>query len=107
MVKACNIAIVGASGAVGQEFLKILAERDFPVGELRLLATERSEGKQLAFRGREYTVARTTPDSFAGMDIALFAGGSASKTYAADAVAAGAVVIDNSSSFRYRSSSPV
>lgn len=107
MVKACNIAIVGASGAVGQEFLKILAERDFPVGELRLLATERSEGKQLAFRGREYTVARTTPDSFAGMDIALFAGGSASKTYAADAVAAGAVVIDNSSSFRYDPAVPL
>lgn len=106
-MKAYNIAIVGASGAVGHEFLKILAERDFPVAELRLLATERSEGKTIAFRGRDYTVSRTTADSFAGMDIALFAGGSASKTYARNAVDAGAVVIDNSSSFRYDPAVPL
>ena len=80
-MKTYNIAIVGASGAVGHEFLKILAERDFPVGDLRLLATERSEGKKITFKGKEYTVERTTDQSFEGMDIALFAGGSASKTY--------------------------
>ena len=100
-MKTYNIAIVGASGAVGHEFLKILAERDFPVGDLRLLATERSEGKKITFKGKEYTVERTTDQSFEGMDIALFAGGSASKTYGPAAVKAGAVVIDNSSTYRY------
>ena len=100
-MKKYNVAIVGASGAVGHEFLNVLAERDFPLGELRLLATERSEGKKIAFRGQEYTVAATTADSFQNIDVALFAGGEASKLYAADAVKAGAVVIDNSSNFRY------
>lgn len=100
-MKTYNIAIVGASGAVGHEFLKILAERDFPVGELRLLATERSEGTIIPFKGREYRVERTTESAFTGMDIALFAGGSASTVYAAAAVRSGAVVIDNSSNFRY------
>lgn len=100
-MKQYNVAIVGASGAVGHEFLKVLAERNFPIKELRLLATERSEGKRIAFRGKEYTVSATTADSFKGIDIALFAGGEASKLYAADAVKAGAVVIDNSSNFRY------
>lgn len=96
-----NIAIVGASGAVGSELLKVLAERKFPVGELKLLATERSAGKKITYEGREYTVAQTTPEAFAGCDIALFAGGSASELYAHEAVKRGAVVIDNSSTFRY------
>jgi len=100
-MKLYNVAIVGASGAVGNEFLKILAERDFPIGELRLLASERSEGKKVNYRGKEYTIHETTKDSFEGIDIALFAGGSASKEFAQPAVDAGAVVIDNSSSFRY------
>ena len=100
-MKAYNIAIVGASGAVGQEFLKILAERDFPVGDLRLLATARSAGKKIDFKGKEYVVSETTKDSFEGIDIALFAGGSASKEYVEPAIKAGAVVIDNSSTFRY------
>ena len=100
-MKKYNIAIVGASGAVGHELLKVLAERDFPVGDLKLLATERSAGKQIKFKGKDYTVEATTPDAFSGCDIALFAGGSASKTYAKDAIERGAVVIDNSSSFRY------
>ena len=100
-MKAYNVAIVGASGAVGHEFLKIMEERNFPVGELRLLATERSAGKKIVFKNKEYTVEKTTKDSFDGMDIALFAGGSASKEYAEPAVKAGAVVIDNSSAFRY------
>ena len=99
-MKVFNVAIVGATGAVGHELLKILALRNFPVGELKLLATERSEGKKINFKGKEYTVERTTAEAFANMQIALFAGGAASKLFAQDAVNAGAIVIDNSSSFR-------
>jgi len=99
-LKKYNVAIVGATGAVGQEFLKILAERKFPVGELKLLATARSAGKVINWQGKDYIVEETRPDAFAGMDIALFAGGSASTEFARDAVDRGAVVIDNSSAFR-------
>ncbi|MDR3289278.1 MAG: aspartate-semialdehyde dehydrogenase [Peptococcaceae bacterium] len=95
-----NVAIVGATGAVGQEFLKILKERNFPVEELRLLATKRSAGKKIDWQGRTLEVQETTAGSFKGVDIALFAGGSASTEYAQAAVADGAVVIDNSSAFR-------
>ncbi|MHB1406903.1 MAG: aspartate-semialdehyde dehydrogenase [Desulfitobacteriaceae bacterium] len=95
-----NVAIVGATGAVGQEFLKILAERNFPVNELRLLATKRSAGKSVSWQGRELAVQETTHDSFKGIDIALFAGGSTSTEYARSAVENGAIVIDNSSAFR-------
>ncbi|MCR4962731.1 MAG: aspartate-semialdehyde dehydrogenase [Firmicutes bacterium] len=96
-----HVAIVGATGAVGHELLKILAERNFPVERLTLLASERSEGKTIQWQGREYQVHQTTEHSFAGVDIALFAGGSAALTYGPPAVKAGAVVIDNSSNFRY------
>ncbi|MDA8228272.1 MAG: aspartate-semialdehyde dehydrogenase [Desulfitobacterium hafniense] len=95
-----NVAIVGATGAVGQEFLKILAERNFPVEELRLLATKRSAGKIISWQGTELEVQETTHDSFKGIDIALFAGGSSSTEFAHSAVKSGAVVIDNSSAFR-------
>ncbi len=95
-----NVAIVGATGAVGQEFLKILAERNFPVNELRLLATQRSVGKKISWQGQDIKVQETTHNSFKGIDIALFAGGSASTEYAQSAVKSGAVVIDNSSAFR-------
>lgn len=95
-----NVAIVGATGAVGQEFLKILVERNFPVGELRLLATKRSAGKKVLWQGREIEVQETTHDSFKGIDIALFAGGSSSTEFAPSAVKSGAVVIDNSSAYR-------
>lgn len=95
-----NIAIVGATGAVGQEFLKILAERKFPVDELRLLATKRSSGTKITWQGKEYEVQETTHDSFKGIDIALFAGGSTSTEFAPSAVKSGAVVIDNSSAYR-------
>jgi len=95
-----NVAIVGATGAVGQEFLKILAERKFPVNELRLLASKRSAGKYISWQGQELEVQETTHESFKGIDIALFAGGSASTEYARSAVDSGAVVIDNSSAFR-------
>lgn len=95
-----NVAIVGATGAVGQEFLKILTERKFPVNELRLLASKRSAGKRISWQGQELEVQETTHESFKGIDIALFAGGSASTEYARSAVDSGAVVIDNSSAFR-------
>lgn len=96
-----NVGIVGATGAVGQELLKILAQRRFPVGELRPLASARSAGKIITWQGRDHTVGLTDENAFDGLDIALFAGGAASKQYAYAAVEAGAVVIDNSSSFRY------
>ncbi|MGM9566644.1 MAG: aspartate-semialdehyde dehydrogenase [Clostridia bacterium] len=99
-MKKYAVAIVGATGAVGNELMNGLEERDFPLKELRLLASSRSKGKKLLFRGEELTVDECTSDSFEGIDIALFAGGSQSKDFAYDAVKAGAVVIDNSSAFR-------
>ncbi len=96
-----NIAIVGASGAVGVEMLRVLERRQFPVGELRLLSSARSAGKKLTFSGKEYTLTELAKDSFEGIDIALFsAGGGISKEFAPAAVEAGAVVVDNSSAFR-------
>lgn len=99
-MKKYNVAILGATGAVGQEFLNLIAERDFPFNELRLLASKRSKGKEINFMGKTYIVEEATMDSFKGIDIALFAGGSISKVYAKAAVDSGAVVIDNSSAFR-------
>ncbi len=99
-MKRFNVAIVGATGAVGQELLKILLERDFPVADLKMLATERSAGKKIDFKGKEYIVEATTAEAFEGVDIALFAGGSASKDFAREAAKRGAVVVDNSSAFR-------
>ena len=99
-MKKYNVAILGATGAVGAEFLKLIEERNFPFNELRLLASKRSAGKVISFMGRDYTVQEATHDSFEGIDIALFAGGSISKEFAPYAVKAGAVVIDNSSAFR-------
>ncbi|PKM41736.1 MAG: aspartate-semialdehyde dehydrogenase [Firmicutes bacterium HGW-Firmicutes-8] len=99
-MKRFNVAVVGATGAVGQELVKILTERDFPVADLKPLATERSAGKKIEFKGKQYTVENTTAEAFAGVDIALFAGGSASKDFAREAAKRGAVVVDNSSAFR-------
>jgi len=95
-----NVAILGATGAVGQEFLNLIEERNFPFANLKMLASKRSAGKVINFMGKDYTVEETTEDSFKDVEIALFAGGSASKTFAPAAVKAGAVVIDNSSTFR-------
>lgn len=106
-MKKYNIAILGATGAVGTEFLKLIEERNFPYAELRLLASKRSAGKQIEFMGKTYTVQEATKDSFAGIDIALFAGGSVSKEFAPYAVEAGAVVIDNSSAFRMDTEVPL
>jgi aspartate-semialdehyde dehydrogenase len=95
------VAIVGATGAVGAEFLTCLAQRKFPIKELRLLASQRSAGKEMQFKGAPLRVQELTEDSFKGVDIALFSAGSGiSKKFAPAAVAAGAVVVDNSSAFR-------
>ena len=99
-MKKYNVAILGATGAVGGEFLRLIEERNFPFNELRLLASKRSAGTQIELMGKTYTVEEATKDSFEGIDIALFAGGSISKEFAPYAVEAGAVVIDNSSTFR-------
>ena len=99
-MKKINLAIVGVTGAVGQEFLNLIEERNFPFANLKMLASSRSAGKKINFMGKEYTVEETTENSFEGVDIALFAGGKASKVFAPAAVKAGAVCIDNSSTFR-------
>ncbi|MEO5721978.1 MAG: aspartate-semialdehyde dehydrogenase [Chthoniobacterales bacterium] len=101
MGKSYNIAIVGATGAVGAELLDVLTRRAFPVGKLRLLASARSAGQRLRFRDEEFSVEELQEDSFAGIDLAFFsAGGDLSRKFVPLAVDAGAVVIDNSSVFR-------
>jgi len=102
-----NVAVVGATGAVGQEILKVLEKRNFPVRELRPLATARSAGRVVYFKGEAYTVEETRPESFAGVEIALFAGGAASKEFALAAKERGALVIDNSSAFRLEPDVPL
>ena len=95
------VAVVGATGAVGEEILRCLEQRETPLGQIRLLASARSAGKQIDFKGTPITVEEMTQDSFAGVDIALFSIGSGvAETFAPVATAAGAVVIDNSSAFR-------
>ncbi len=107
-MKRFKVAIAGATGAVGREMMKVLEEREFPVSELLPLASERSEGQTLEFRGDEVTVRRLKPDSFAGVDIALFSpGASVSREFAPHAARAGAVVIDNSSAFRMDAEVPL
>ena len=97
-----NVAIVGASGAVGQEFLRVLAERDFPIDNLLLFGSQRSAGKTYTFKGKEYTVQLLRHgDDFKGVDIAFTsAGAGVSKEYAEDITKFGAVMVDNSSAFR-------
>jgi len=103
-----HVAVVGATGAVGIEMIKTLEKRNFPVGKLTLLASARSAGKQLKFRGQDITIKELTKDSFAGIDIALFsAGGGISKEFAPIAAKAGCVVVDNSSAFRMDDSVPL
>jgi len=103
-----HVAVVGATGAVGIEMIKTLEKRNFPVGKLTLLASARSTGKKLTFRGQEIAVTELTRDAFKDIDIALFsAGGSISKEFAPIAAAAGCVVVDNSSAFRMDDSVPL
>jgi len=100
-VKDYHVAIVGATGLVGQEFIKTLLQRNFPVASMRLMASDRSAGRKLPVGNREIRVEETSPDSFEGVDIALFsAGAEQSRHFSPIAARAGAVVIDNSSAFR-------
>jgi len=107
-VKTYNVAIVGATGAVGEVLLELLEERDFPVGNLFLLASERSAGTSLSFQGKRITVQNLAEFDFSRADIGLFsAGGSISAEFAPKAAAAGCVVIDNTSHFRRDDSIPL
>ncbi|GBF92105.1 lycopene beta cyclase [Raphidocelis subcapitata] len=106
--KGPRVAIVGVTGAVGQEFLTVLHERNFPYSSIKLLASARSAGKKQEFEGQTYTIEELTADSFGDVDIALFsAGGSISKTLGPVAAKAGAVVVDNSSAFRMTEGVPL
>jgi aspartate-semialdehyde dehydrogenase len=103
-----RVAIMGATGAVGQEFLSLLQERRFPISELRLLASKRSAGKTMRFGEQDLVVQELTHDSFEGIDLVLAsAGGSLSRDYAPSAVKAGAVVVDNTSYFRMHPDVPL
>ncbi len=103
-----NVAVVGATGAVGNMMVEVLQERNFPVNELKLLASERSTGTTMLFHGKAHKVEVLTPESFDGVDVALFsAGGSVSKEFAPIAAERGAVVVDNSSAFRMEPDIPL
>ena len=103
-----RVAILGATGAVGGTMVRVLEERNYPVGELVLLSTSRSAGRRVSFRGASLEVREARPDSFAGVDVALFsAGAGASREWAPIARAAGATVIDNSQAFRYDDDVPL
>ncbi len=104
---AFHVAVVGATGAVGQQMLKTLEDRNFPISTLTLLSSPRSAGKVVIFKGQEYVVQEAKPESFENVDIALFsAGGSVSKELAPEAVKRGAIVVDNTSAFRMDENTP-
>ncbi|WP_144462038.1 aspartate-semialdehyde dehydrogenase [Bacillus pumilus] len=108
MGRGLHVAVVGATGAVGQQMLKTLADRDFEMDTLTLLSSKRSAGTKVTFRGQEYTVQEATPESFEGVNIALFsAGGNVSKALAPEAVKRGAIVVDNTSAFRMDENIPL
>ncbi|HEX7573415.1 MAG TPA: aspartate-semialdehyde dehydrogenase, partial [Bacteroidota bacterium] len=100
-MKRYAVAVVGATGLVGRKMLQVLEEHRFPVGEIRLLASARSAGRTVTFARKHEPVLELTPDSFEGVDVALFsAGATVSREYAPHAVRAGTLVVDNSSAFR-------
>ncbi len=100
-MKGTNVAIVGATGMVGHEFIRVLEQRSFPMTSVRLYASDRSHGRKMRIRGEDLEVKETTPDSFRGIDIALFsAGADISKQFSPIAARTGAVVVDNSAAFR-------
>ncbi len=108
MPREYNVAVAGATGAVGIEMIQTLERRNFPIKNLRLLASARSAGKKLTYKGTEITIEELKHDSFKGIDIALFsAGGDISKEFARSVVDSGAVMIDNSSAFRMDDSVPL
>lgn len=103
-----HVAVVGATGAVGQEFMRVLEQRNFPFEKITFLASSRSAGKPITFKGKTYTVQELKEDSFKGVDLALFsAGGSISKKFAPIAAQSGTVVVDNSSAFRMDPGTPL
>ena len=107
-MKLYNVAILGATGAVGQTMIKVLEERNFPINTLKVLASARSAGKKLAFKDQELTIEEATSDSFIGMDIVLGAAeNDIAKKFAKDIVDAGAIFIDNSSAFRLDENVPL
>ncbi|HWJ78282.1 MAG TPA: aspartate-semialdehyde dehydrogenase [Niallia sp.] len=106
--KGYNVAVVGATGAVGQQMIKTLESRDFPISNLTLLSSKRSAGTKVTYKEKEVVVQEATPDSFKGIDIALFsAGGGVSKSLAPHAVEHGAIVVDNTSAFRMTEDVPL
>lgn len=105
---AVNVAVVGATGAVGEKIIEILEKKNLPIRELKLLSSSRSAGKKRIYKGQELTVEEAKPESFDNIDIALFsAGGSISKKFAPEAVKRGAVVVDNTSAFRMDETVPL
>ncbi|SMO54238.1 aspartate-semialdehyde dehydrogenase [Melghirimyces algeriensis] len=107
-LKEATVAVLGATGAVGEQILRNLEKRSFPVKELRLLASPRSVGKKIRFNGEEVSVQEAKPEAFEGVDIALFsAGGSVSESLAPEAVKRGAVVVDNTNAFRMNADVPL
>ncbi|AMO84748.1 aspartate-semialdehyde dehydrogenase [Solibacillus kalamii] len=101
MTKKLNVAVVGATGAVGSKMMEKLIERKFPIASIKFLASARSAGKQIEFNGENYTIEEAKPESFEGIDLALFsAGGAVSEVLAPEAAKRGAIVIDNTSHFR-------
>ncbi|MDE7384691.1 MAG: aspartate-semialdehyde dehydrogenase, partial [Anaeroplasmataceae bacterium] len=107
-MKKYRVGILGATGAVGREMLKILEEYDFPLEELRLLASKRSVGKTIEFKGKNYIIEEATKTSFEGLDFVLGAASNEiARTFSEDIVKAGAIFIDNSSAFRMKDSVPL
>ena len=107
-MKEYEVAIVGATGLVGQDFIKVLLQRNFPMNSISLLASDRSAGRKLIVNHREIEVRETTPESFERIDIALFsAGAEVSRHFSPIAARSGAVVIDNSAAFRMMPSVPL
>ncbi|MGO4543932.1 aspartate-semialdehyde dehydrogenase [Paenibacillus sp. 2TAB23] len=103
-----NVAVVGATGAVGEQILHLLESRNFPIKQLKLLSSARSAGRIITFKGQDHTVEEATPDSFKGIEIALFsAGGDVTKALAPHAVKHGAVCIDNTNAFRMDENTPL
>lgn len=108
MGRGLHVAVVGATGAVGQQMLKTLEDRNFEMDTLTLLSSKRSAGTKVTFKGQELTVQEASPESFEGVNIALFsAGGSVSQALAPEAVKRGAIVIDNTSAFRMDENTPL
>lgn len=108
MESGLSVAVLGATGAVGGEFLRLFEQRSFPISKLTLLASERSAGERRTFRGREHEIRAVRPDAFKGVDIAFFsAGASRSREWAPIAIDAGATVVDNSSAFRMEDDVPL